>query len=242
MAVLAITKPVFSIPLTLLVLLPFFYAKKYLKNPVNFIYLLLVLMPVIIQMTIIKSEYGKFKISNVSSMAFNEYIYPQGLQYINKVSRKEALNISFSSSDNEKFKIVSNHPYVFYNLFSNNLEDNIKASAPFLNARNGFARSTFYEYMVVVNKLYYYVHFLFIPIIVFVLLFSWRRKKYQDLVLVGGLYMLAFYFVIVTGISYWQGDRLVLPSIAIWSFLYPYTGFILLNILKGKLLFIDNKF
>ena len=232
MAVLTIIKPVFSIPLYILLIFPLFFISQYLKRVKNFLFLFLSLLPVIIQVTMMKSQFGNFEVSRVGSLAVNEYIFPQGIQYVDKIGRKEALSITKTYSNAEKFKFLENHLDTFSYRFFNNLEDNIKADAPFLNEENGFGNRAFYDYMLFINKCYYYLHFIFLPIIVFLIFFLLKNKEYSSLVLFGGLYCLGFYFVIVTGISFWQGDRLVLPSISLWSFIYIYSAYILLKILR----------
>lgn len=229
MASLSIIKPVFSIPFYFLLLLLFFHAAKYLKAPVKIFYLILALMPFLIQMAVIKSEYGKFGISTVGSLAFEQYLFAQGIQHLEKVSRQEALETSSSLSNSKKVQYVADNPEMYLSLFLENLHDNVKASAPFLNGTNGTVKNRLQRFMVFMNRIYYKVHLAFIPITLFMLIFLYKRKEFRDLVIISSLYLLGLYLILVTGISFWQGDRLVLPTIALWAFLYPYLAHLILD-------------
>ena len=78
MVLLTVLKPTFSIPLLILlfIIFPFFYLKEYLKSPLKFLQFGLILVPLIIQISIIYTKYGQLKVSLIGSKTLTLYIVP----------------------------------------------------------------------------------------------------------------------------------------------------------------------
>src|SRR5690606_2081108 len=110
-------------------------------------------------------------------------------------------------------------------LFTQNIKDNITADPPFLMPTGETGNLYLYTLMLKFNRLYYHVHLIFIPIYLIAVVLFINQKDYIPLIITSAFYFLGAYYIIVTGISFWQGDRLVLPSISIWSSVYPYLFF-----------------
>lgn len=90
------------------------------------------------------------------------------------------------------------------------------------------------KYMTIVNKIYYYLHFIFILPILFLMIYFLGKKQFAKFVIILIMAFLCYYYILVTGISFWQGDRLVLPSISIWTFLYIFVIYAVIQIFSRK--------
>lgn len=234
MVLLTIVKPVFSIPLYILLIISIFQFKSYKKSPHKILHFFLILTPLLVQITIMKINFNKVEISEVGSLAVNQYIFAQGIQLINKDQRSDAMNKAIAYSNNERITYILRHKSVFFSLFIDNLEDNVKADPSFLNPSAENGNLLLYKVMLIFNKIYYYSHQVFILIYILSLILFFKYRDYSSLLFVSGLYFLCAYYILVTGISFWQGDRLVLPSISIWALLYPYLIFYNLNSLLNE--------
>ncbi len=235
LSLLTITKPVFSLPLYFLFFFSFlFHFPKYIKHPKNFLFLLFALLPIIIQGGIMKYETGKTQISEVSAMALKEYILPQVMQKVEGIDRLEAEKRIRKFTVKEKIDFFLKNKSEFVTFYFGNIKTNVHAFAHFLQPKNGFKTHYLYEYMNTVNRIYYYIHFLFFPIFVLSLYELKKKGKLNDFFMLSVIYVLFIYLITVTGISFWQGDRLVLPTIAIWPILYCFSLFQLCIFLLKK--------
>ena len=74
--------------------------------------------------------------------------------------------------------------------------------------------------MTVVNTIYFLIHLLFNLPLIFTLIFAFITKERVVVNFILILTMLLYFILLTSGISYMQGDRLVLPSLPIWVILY----------------------
>ena len=126
--------------------------------------------------------------------------------------------IALSDEDVKDYTLANKLHYV--KLFFSNVQSNIKAPASFLSNPTGYEHPGYSGFMRHINNLYFLLHILFLPLTVILAISFYRSKEFPQLSILVLLYLLASYFVIVSGVSFWQGDRLVLPSIAIWPCVY----------------------
>ena len=233
LVLLSIVKPVFSIPMfgVLFFVLPIFYLRKHLKYPRHFLRLFLILLPLLVQLTIIKTKYDQTKISLIASMAFTKYFVPQGIQIIESVDREDAVKKALSFSRKKQLNYIYEHLSAYSELFISNIIGNIKGEPSFLLYPKGLENYQFADFMKTFNKITVYLHYLFSILILPLLLILLKKKKYHPLILLSSLYTLGVYYIVSTGISFWQGYRLVLPAIAIWACLYPLILFSYLELL-----------
>jgi hypothetical protein len=223
LVLLTLVKPAFSLPLyfVFFIVFPLFYLKKHLKHPKHFIKLFLILLPLIIQLAIVKTKYDKLTVSTIGHTTFTNYFIAQGVENIESINREEALSKAMAFSDDEELDYVYEHLPVYTKLFWWNIFDNIDGKSMFLVHTKDRENYRFAEFMRVYNRLTVMVHYLFVLLTLPLLIMLLRKKNYPLLFILGFLYTLGLYFVVTTGISFWQGDRLTLPAIAIWSCLYP---------------------
>lgn len=226
-SLLTVVKPLFFIPaiLVLFVILPIFYLKQYISRPQYLTWLVISIAPLFFQMTIMKAKHGSFSISNIGSTTFRAYILTQGLyknnySVLNKPSYYEVQKKALNLSSMEAASYILKNKTIFLNLYFNNIKENINASPTFLLFPKDFGHELFARYMKNVNRIYYYFHILFFLPVVLSIFSVLRRKETEWLVLMVFSSFLTYYILLSSGISFWQGDRLVISSLPIWIFLY----------------------
>lgn len=235
LVILTVLKPVFSLPLLgfLVFVFPIFYLKKYLITPKLFLSLLLILLPVLFQITLVKIKSGEMKVSTIGAHTLEMYFVTQGIERLDSLSNKDAYAKSKSLGKEGQKEFLMKNKYVYWGLFKNNVIDNIKSYPTFLNYPKICSKPSWSEFAEKWNRHSYTIHKLFSFILFpIVLLFYLIRKDYENLVLVFSLAALLIYYIVATGISFYQGDRLVLPSIAIWACLYPFIAYVFIDLVK----------
>jgi 4-amino-4-deoxy-L-arabinose transferase-like glycosyltransferase len=225
LGLLTLVKPLFYLPFlgVVFIILPIFYFKQYQSKPRHLIRLLLVLLPVILQLGIMKVKHNEMTISTIGSITFKNYYFLRGVAAIEEMELEDAALFieDYSSADQQAY--IMDHKTEFYELLTSSIEENIRSGSIYLimtNKNEGWA-----QYMYNTNDYYYSFHkfflFLFIPILIALLYF----KDYSSFVLIAFPGLIVLYILITSGISYWQGDRLVLPAIGIWMSLYVFMGY-----------------
>lgn len=243
MVLLTLTKPAFYIPLAgiLFIILPLFYFKKYLKNPKSSLKLLLIILPLIIQISIIKVKYGQATVSFIGPKTLTEYFIPQGIVEVESISFENALKKSESLSKAKQMNYIKNHTITYLSLFRYNIKNNIKGEPTFLLRPKGYESHRFAQFMQDYNDIMPKTHLIFAFLIFPILLYLFKKKNIPILLFLVFPFMLGAYYIITTGVSFWQGDRLTLSSIAIWACIYPIILFFYLKILYPTKSQLDSK-
>lgn len=223
LVLLTIIKPTFSIPLycILFIVFPLFYLKKHLKHPMLFFKLLLIFLPLIFQLTIMKTKYDQLTVSTIGHKTFTKYLVAQGVQEIESMDREDSQKAAMSFSREEEIDYVFEHLPIYKRLYWSNLLENIGGRSTYLLFPVGYENHQLAKFMATYNRLTVRLHVVFIFLLLPLLVIFIKRKMYPQLLLFGSFYLLGLYYILVTGISFWQGDRLTLVSIAIWACLYP---------------------
>jgi|688.fasta_scaffold63842_2 4-amino-4-deoxy-L-arabinose transferase-like glycosyltransferase len=222
LTLLTLVKPVFYVPtlITLLVLI-FFQSNTLIKAPKRILILCLILVPLLSQMTLMKMKYEHFTVSLVGSQTFSRYFVTQGIEQIEKLEHQKAVTKADGFSSGEKMSYLFENSGVYFKNLRQNIKSNIQGEPIFLNYPAEYKNPAAIAFMDNYNELTYYLHILMLILGIVMLVLFWRSKNYPYLVLLFVLLGLNSYYLIVSGVSFWQGDRLTLPSIAIWSVLYP---------------------
>ena len=236
LVLLTVVKPTFTIPLLILLLIvfPIFYLRKYLKNPVKFLKLSLILLPLIIQLSIIKTKYGEVKVSLIGSNTLREYIIPQGIEKIEEISFEEAKIKSRAFNQKEQFDYLSSHIVTYTGLFFTNIRDNLKGSPTFLLYPKGYEHKQMAKFETKYNRVFLVLNILFTALIISLLILLFKNRDISSFVFLFSSFSLLQYYIFVTGISFWQGDRLTLPAIAICACIFPITVFYYLKIFRQR--------
>jgi len=240
LVILTLIKPVFYLPLlfTILIPLPIFYFKKYKENPKKMANLILILLPLFIQIGIIKIKYDEFKVSKIASITLTDYLLTQGIEIIEGKNYETANKKANSLSPSEQKKYILQNSSDYIEIFFSNVKSNITAFSTFLIYPIGYENISMAKYMIEMNSYYFLFHqiFIFLTIILFLLFI--QRKEYEKLLILFVFSALTAFYILTTGISTYQGDRLVLSSISIWIPLY---AFILHDLIRISISYYKNR-
>jgi hypothetical protein len=223
LVILTLVKPTFYLPLLALLFIafPFIYLRKFIKKPSHFLKLALILLPLIVQLSIIKTKYGELKVSLIGSITLREYILPQGIEKIEGISFDEARIKSREFSQKEQLAYMANHFPTYLNLFFTNIKDNLKGSPTFLLYPEGYENQGLAKYESKYNKAYFILAIILTALTIPILIILYKHRSFPPLVFLLIAFALWLYYILVTGISFWQGDRLTLPSLVILASVFP---------------------
>jgi hypothetical protein len=243
LVLLTIIKPVFYLPLlfTLLMPLPFFYWRKYKENPKKLLNLLLILFPLFLQLGIMKTKYGEFKVSKIASITLTDYLLTQGIEKIDGTDPETANEKANSLSPSEQRKYLMENFSVYFDLFFSNVKSNIKAFSTFLLYPAGKENIPMANFMLEMNSYYYKIHQIFLLLTIILLVILIRKKDLGNLIILILFSSLTAYYIFTTGVSTYQGDRLTLAAISIWIPLYLFILFHLTSMISSFILKRKNK-
>ena len=238
---LTMVKPVFHIPLLglIFIVLPLFYFKVLLQKWKNSLIFLLLLIPIFFQIGLVKTKHNQLTVSTISSKTVDEYILAQTLEDKHKFERDSALIYVQSMTSGEKSTFIRHNFPLVVNRFTKNLEGNILSAPVYLMSYVKKPNKKLIDFMIDMNAEYYKWHRYFIVLFVPFLILLYRKKEYNLLKISLFFGLLNTYYLLATGISFWQGDRLTFAAIGIFSFLYAfmlYAFFTFIStIIKSKL-------
>ncbi|MCE9537658.1 MAG: hypothetical protein K8R85_00345 [Bacteroidetes bacterium] len=223
LVLLSTIKPLFYllVLLMLFIILPGFYLKKYINGPKNFIILAFIIIPLLLQFTLMKAKYDTFSFSPIGSIGFNYYLFAQGVAQIDGISLDEARIKMKDLPISAELSYVAQNKLVYASLYFQNMKANIKAVPCFLLYPGGFPSGEIAQYMIFVNSLYYYIHIIFIIPILISVYSIYKRKNmsyYLGLIIIS-CFLISYIFLTLP-IIFGEGDRYVLVSLPLWVFLY----------------------
>lgn len=222
LVLLTLVKPSFYYPTLLCMAVTLFvYRKQYRLTIKKLIYPLLIVVPILLQMTLVHVRHGSFTVSKIGGLTFTNYYFSQCVQKIEELADNQA-SIAFSETMNsdQKMDYLLTHKGVFVVQFVENIVLNIKADPSFLEIETKKQPQSTYAFMRFYNLLSLFVHILgsaMLVLLFFIAFFKQEKQIWIQLFIIGGI---SSYYIFITGLSFWQGDRLVLPAIALWVPLY----------------------
>lgn len=231
LSVLFAVKPFYQLPmLAAIVLFLIYHFRALLKRPVLFLLLLLCCSPALVQYTVSKITYDTFNSDKIADINLRYYFlnktnylveHPgQDLDRFNYLgdstysARKKQLD---TYSKTAIWSYIGAHLPQAWVVFRDDLRLNITSGYPYIDA---VAHDKLYQWSWRTNKFFYNLHHLaFFALLLFFLLAIRRKKTPLDFWLFT-LATISFLVLLVTGITFWAGDRLIIPAIGIWSVLY----------------------
>ena len=218
-SLLTITKPVFKLLLFSLLLckgaLFFFNIKKY---KTKLFFLLLAILPIIIQISIMRVKCDTYKISKIDTYTIKNYYFARLFSKINDISLVTARS-RISEYDLKKMIVYSGTHYkeAFINYIECLLGGNILVGSQYINANQN---SHLYFFSKISNYLYFFFHFIFFNFFLLILYKNIKMKlykKYKSLLLVFLPLSIIFF---TAGFAFYQRDRLVIIAMPFWITLY----------------------
>lgn len=234
LVIMTLIKPVFFLPtLAILILGVVIHIKNYLNSLKTFRVLIFILLPMLVQVSFIKYNFGSVNVSEIGGHTVKNYIIAQSYNKLHpEASLTEARKTIVNMNDEEYHSwLYDNYPTVFES-FTKNLEDNLYTYPVFFATPEALASESHMNYMwsffTILYKLHKFMLLIIIPLMV--LVFFMVKREEGIVYLFGVLFLL--YFILTTGVSFWQGDRLVLPSWGLTVVLYTLLVSVVIKILK----------
>ncbi len=220
-SILSVIKPIFFPILILLIVIvfQFVYLKSFLKDNKKYL-LFIVLIPVIIQFSIMVIKHDRFSLSTKGTATLNQYFFAQGYAIAENITIDEAKPIVKGKSTGFMLSYMLNHFKIFITNFKDNIiRENIRGVPTFLSYPPGYKHPFFYATMNKMNKLFYQLHIIFILPCLF--LFYYLKKKNTLLLKPYFIFYLIFwYLVLMMGIAFYQGDRYNVSIEPLWIIIY----------------------
>lgn len=222
LSLLTVTKPLFQYPVvffSLFIVIRFF--KTLIRNKKLLGIFIIALSPLLLQVTVMKLKYGKFQISTISELTMNNYLLAQGIREVKGISDiEESQQIAQKMSSAEKRTFLMDNKSVYIQLFKKNITDNVTGDKSSIIIPPGYEAKKHQDYMSRYNETLFSVSKYLLLLFILISAVDFFRKKmflnWQQLTI--GL--LLYYIVFASGISFWQGDRLVIFAIPLWITLY----------------------
>lgn len=224
-SLLTVTKPVYIILLfaVLVYRIPVFILnilnlKKWKPKLRLLSYMALALCPVLLQLFIMEVKHNKFTISQIGYKTAKNYYLANVYGEVNNMSVQQSRGHISSFDQKEMLKyLLTNYEASLY-IYFKILKGNVLAKSYFIN--RPIAHAHLSNYMKIINKVYFLVHVLMLLPSIIVLIVLFKKRKWVDLEMVFCLMLPMWLIILTSGISFWQGDRLVLPSLLLWIVLY----------------------
>ncbi|MBI5218488.1 MAG: hypothetical protein HY958_06110 [Bacteroidia bacterium] len=220
-SILSGIKPIFFpiLIFCIAIVFPLFYLKSFLRDTKKYL-LLIVLIPVIIQFSIMVVRHHTFSLSTKGLFTLNQYFFAQGYAAAENITIDEARPIIKDKSLGFMLPYMLNHLQIFSSNFKDNIIlENLKGPPTFLAYPPEYKHQLFYTFMDKLNKLFFQFHLLFILPCLFLLYYLAKRHssllKYYLV-----FYVLFWYLVLMTGIAFWQGDRYNISFEPFWIIMY----------------------
>ena len=222
LSLLSLLKPVFFplIPIYLFVIAVVLIRWKVFDR--RLILIPLALLPLIPQFGIMIHRHDHFGISRIGPHTFKYYLFARGYAETNELEIDEARVVISGMTQTEIRSYFLDHWNSYLNIYFTILEDNIYYAGDYtMNMVPGNERPLAGSFIDRLNKFYCFLHVLSMTgcliLIVSLIKVGKSAKALSYLTILG----LSMYVLFTSGVSFWQGDRLILPAMAAWSILYP---------------------
>lgn len=244
-SLLAVIKPLFfPLALAMLGLIILVHFRYLFRNPKKTGQLLLILLPVILQLGMMKYKYGQLTISTISDLTWRRYIATQVVSDLNHFTPEEnakAEKIAVAMSPEELNAHFKAHFGLYYRHWSTNMHDNLGHEANLLLYPVGYEHRDFYYFMQSTNNKYRKTHSIFLVIFVLCAIIWIVRKNYKPLLGTMALLLICYYIFGTSGISFSQGDRLVITSLPLFLVTYSILLVALVEYLRERYCLIREK-
>ncbi len=221
-SLLTVTKPVFLyLLIIILIYLTIIFMRSNIKREFNwklFGLLFLALLPVIIQLAINKIKVNEYSISNIGPITVKEYYFARVYGDVNSIPVKQAREYIKSFDQREIIRYLITHFAASVRTYIKALSENFLTYSSFINYPK--PNIFLFYYMVMVNVMYSIIHLFMIPFSIIVLIDLVKKKSAKMIEIIISLLVPISLIFFTSGITFWQGDRVVLPSLPLWITLY----------------------
>ena len=224
LGLLGLIKPLFF-PLLLFHLFiigPVFYRRTFIGSTRPTLLLLMALAPVLLQMALMFSRHAHVGISTIGETTFRNYLFARSFGKVHGMELKVAMDSVASMGPSQVKDAALQMPGMLVRQYLTHLEDNIYYAGGYtLEMAPGAERPIGTFIMDRINKMYCILHVLALIPCLYVFVLAYRRRAFGELATILIPMAVTYLVLLTSGISFWQGDRLILPAIGAWTFLYP---------------------
>jgi hypothetical protein len=214
-------------------------------NKVKLLIILIVIStPVIFQISIMMIKFNINNVSFIDTLAFNDYYLSKIELYKRKIEKNENSAAQIHAIRNgrrmwlgdaidkygykearyfvnrELWKTITFFPYDSFRLFLDLILENSKQPSNFLASKNYITERRFFFISLAQSATLRMLNLS--SLLLSLLIFISRKKQYTNSYFVNMFLFLSIYMVYISnGVSFWQGDRLIVPVYfisAIWFF------------------------
>lgn len=210
LGLLTITKPIFQ--LHLMVFVAYVLARNFHPYKKSLVVALAVL-PVVLQILINVNLNGILGISNITEYTVKWYLLPQVYQTRNNVSLDDARSAVKDYDTIRMVKYLIEDPVASSSVFFQNLGENMTGASDYISYYDKP-----YIFTRITSIVYLFVQILFLPMMIYLFLF-WVRKV-PLLLPIMLMYFFSFLIIFTSGISFNEGDRLVIGALPLWIVIY----------------------
>jgi 4-amino-4-deoxy-L-arabinose transferase-like glycosyltransferase len=234
LSVLAVIKPLFQpVWYAAVIVIILFCRKRWIKKPLIWLLLVLFASPVIIQKSINLNQASSFSTTTIADNTLRLYLYKKVMFYhdagkndafktqFNDLTedQQDSLNRQASSVEmKEVYRFLLYHPVETTRVYWENIRENLGSGNPYINRKKNYSFAKWTEN--VNSNFIYYIHLIMTLVWIYFVINSYGRPgRNRTFIFTGGI--LAFFILYSSGISFWAGNRLIIPAVALWSVLYP---------------------
>lgn len=213
-------KPVLFYPFLFVtvVLLPLCYWTRFLRKPIAVVWLILAVLPVLLQCVIVFERHESFAVSTIGGETIKNYLFAQGVARDIGVDHRTAVRVVNQMSGAQRCEYLGTHGLEYASMLLANAEQNIKGHSNFLRAN-----PSAHKFQKQWNVCAYWLHVGLLILVFAAVAVARKLGDTQMAVVLVGFEMLNIYWLLTTGVSLWQGDRLSLPAMGLWIPLYGIT-------------------
>ena len=221
LGLLVVIKPVFTIPffLSLLLLVIHILRKKVFVKDLRRIALSVGIGVVLFQMILMRIHSGEFGISQIGEKTLKNYLIAQTIAETENITRQDALDYVADMEVSDVRETISQHPGTVFQLFTQNLLDNVQADSYLENYRIEENDKIQADFMRTYNSNILFLLCFIVVAGLVQLLMKFKTLGHEQFA-VYFLLILLLYLTLVTGVAFDQRDRLMLPALPLWIFLW----------------------
>jgi hypothetical protein len=215
LSLLVILKPVYMVPLGIFLLLVTLLCWSQRGDRCKCVALLLLaLLPVGIQIGVGMRHSQSASLLDRARLTFREYYFIAVFQTVEKVPDRQSARILVRNyNDTQMVAYLYRNTFAALKTFAYNVIKNVRTTSNFIDAEKypGLLR-----FNLGTNLFYSYLHIIFLPVVVYALRVRNRSFAFKC----GFLYLFSLVMLIVSGFSYYQGDRLTIAALPLWLVAY----------------------
>lgn len=223
-SLLTIIKPTFQYILVLILLYRFIIIIKNPKNSYNlikrFVLVIILISPVIIQLSIMVHKHDEFTISKIGINTFQKYFLTRVYSEINDISLSQSREILITYDKKQMFEFLINNLSTSLYVFSKDILENLLRGSSYTDIPNKNIFLTLF--MKIINKIYFLLHLIILLPFYKVLKNGFKNNNWENVKLIFYLSLPFLFLIITSGITWGQGDRILSPTLPIWLVLYTF--------------------